>query len=431
MTGLPRQLSRLRNATLPDGRIVDVSIDGPLVTAVQPKISRDHARMHAEPCMITEDSRPGAELDLTGFVLLTAPAEPHAHLDKALSWDLIQPPSGNLELAIASWQAYARTMTSESVLVRARQAALALLRNGVTAVRSHVDLLAGDQPLRGVEALVRLRAELAGLIDVELAVMVPHNAADADAEAALDLGADLIGGAPHLSPDPAAHLHRLLALAERRDVGVDLHIDENLDRPLTLTDYARAVRHRPAGTSLSAGHCVRLGTLPTADLADAVDELLASDLGVITLPLTNLYLQGWQHPVSTPRGLTAVRTLIDRGARFGAGGDNVRDPFNPVGRSDPLETAALLVAAGHLSASEAYAAVAEGARSVLRLPEAGARVGARAEFLAVRATGLADVVASASPDRYVIHAGALVSQSVIHHQTAAFAEVDRLIRSEP
>jgi cytosine deaminase len=444
VTGLPRQLSWLRNATLPDGRTVDVRIDGPLVTEIQPAASSRLSGVHhsgphkpsGQPAAgpttpgptgrrPTDDVDEFATLDLTGFVLLTAPAEPHAHLDKAFSWDLIQPPSGNLELAIASWRAYAATMTSESVLVRARQAALALLRNGVTAVRSHVDLLAGDQPLRGVEALVRLREELIGLMDVELAVMVPHDAAEADAEAALDLGVDLVGGAPHLSADPPTHLRRLLALAERRDVGVDLHIDENLDRPLTLTDYARSVRHRPAGTSLSAGHCVRLGTLPTADLSDAVDELLASDLGIISLPLTNLYLQGWQHPVSTPRGLTAVRTLIDRGARFAAGGDNVRDPFNPVGRSDPLETAALLVAAGHLSAEEAYTAVSEGARSVLRLPPAGAEAGARAEFLAVRAGSLADVVASASPDRFVVHNGFLVSQSEIHYQTAALALTDR------
>ena len=68
----------------------------------------------------------------------------------------------------------------------------------------------------------------------------------------------------------------------------------------------------------------------------------------------------------------------------GAGADNVRDPFNPVGRSDALETASLLVTAGHLSLAEAVAAVTDGARSVMSLPRAGVSAGARADLLAVR-----------------------------------------------
>jgi cytosine deaminase len=406
MASLPQQLSLLRNATLPDGRVVDVAIEGARVTDVRP------AQTSVPP-----DQDPGV-LDLAGWMLLTAPAEPHAHLDKAFSWDVIGPPSGDLRLAIESWIAYARTMTTEDILGRGRVAARALLRNGVTAVRSHVDLLAGEDPLRGVRAMVALRAELSGLMDVELVALVPEETPDAVIDAALDAGVDLVGGAPHLAPEPEALLHRLLRVAERRGVGVDLHIDEGLTGPLTLLEYARSVRHRAPGTSLSAGHCVRLGTLSAADLSTVIDEVKASDIGVITLPITNLYLQGWEHPVSTPRGLTAVRALLDRGVRLGAGGDNVRDPFNPVGRSDPLETASLLVTAGHLSLDEAYRATAEGARSVLRLPAAGAEPGARAEFLAVRGSSLGDVVANAPADRYVVHAGRLVSRSEVRHWTA-------------
>jgi cytosine deaminase len=412
---LPRQLSLLRNATLPDGRRVHVQIDGAHVTGVKPADLTDGSNRSND-----SDGSNGV-LELEGFILLTAPAEPHAHLDKALSWDVINPPSGDLGLAIDSWRAYARTMTTHDVLERARAAALALLRNGTTAVRSHVDLLAGDQPLRGVEALVTLRGELSGLMDVELVALTSHETPDTVIDAALDAGVDLVGGAPHLAPDPGEFLARLLAIAERREVGVDLHTDEGLGGPVTLLDYARDVRKRKPGTSLSAGHCVRLGTISEAELALVVDEVLASDIGVITLPITNLYLQGWQHPVSTPRGLTAVRTLLDRGVRLGAGADNVRDPFNPVGRSDPLETASLLVTAGHLSLEEAYRATAEGARSVLRLPVAGVEPGAAAELLAVRGSSLSDVVANAPADRYVVHEGRLVSWSEVRHSTAVGA----------
>ena len=407
MPSLPYPVTALRNVTLPDTPTgpdkVDVLIAGDTVQQVRP----------AEPGGIS----PG-ELDLDGYVLLTAAADPHAHLDKAYSWDLIEPPMGDLERAIMSWRAYASDMSVDSIAERARRAVQALLRNGTTAVRSHVDILAGDAPLRGAEALVRVRAEFAGLLDIELVALTAFDTPEPAIDAALDLGVDLVGGAPHLAPDPPEFIDRLLSIAKRRDVGVDLHTDESLDGALTLPYFARAVRDWPAGTSLSAGHCVRLGTLPTAAADEVIDEVLASDIGVITLPITNLYLQAWHHEHSAPRGLTAVRRLIDRGARLGAGADNVRDPFNPVGRSDALETASLLVVAGHLTATEAYRLITDGARAVMRLPDAGARAGARADFVAVRGASLADVIATAPADRYVVHAGRLVSYTEVTHHTA-------------
>jgi len=397
---LPRRISLIRSATLADGSAVDVRLDRGTVVEVAPAGT------------LVGD----ADLDLTGFLLLPAPAEPHAHLDKAMSWDLIDPPMGDLVRAIDSWRAYSSVMTEESIADRARAAALRLLANGTTAIRSHVDLLVGDEPLRGVRALVRVREELRDLMHIELVALAASDLPDSTVEAALDLGIDLVGGAPHLAPAPLDDLRRLLAIAERRGVGVDMHTDEGLGGDPTLGELARIVRNWEV--PVSAGHCVRLGTLEPTELGEVIDEVLASDIGIISLPITNLYLQGWQHPVATPRGLTALRALLDAGVRLGAGADNVRDPFNPVGRSDALETASLLVTAGHLTLDEAYAAVSTGARDVMNLPVAGVEVGAAAELLAVRGTNLSDVVANASADRFVIHAGDLVAQSTVSYDIA-------------
>ncbi|PPF63498.1 cytosine deaminase [Clavibacter michiganensis] len=405
MSALPRAVSLLRSATLEDGSVVDVEITGDTVTGVRPAGDASSAAA-------------SETLDLSGFVLLTAPAEPHAHLDKALSWDLIDPPMGDLGLAIESWKNYSATMTVESIADRARRAALMLLQNGTTAIRCHVDILSGDSPLRGVQALVQVRDELRELMHIELAALAGPTIPTEDIEAALDLGVDLVGGAPHLADDQSADLQRLLAIASRRGVGVDIHTDESLTGGYTLAELARTVRDWPESMPVTAGHCVRLGTLDLDEADAIIDEVLASDIGIVTLPITNLYLQGWQHPMSTPRGLTAVRRLLDAGVRLGAGADNVRDPFNPVGRSDALETASLLVTAGHLTVPEAYTAVSRGARSVMSLEAAGVAVGAKAELLAVRGANLTDVVANAPADRYVIHAGRLVAFSEVTHHTA-------------
>ena len=405
---LPRPIHRLLGAVLPDGRTVDVVLDGDTVGDVAP----------ASGAAAGDD-----DLDLSGYLLLTAPAEPHAHLDKALSWDVIRPPLGDLHSAIDAWRAHAATMTVDEIADRARAAALELLANGTTAVRSHVDVLSGAEPARGAEALVRVRAELAGLLDLELVALAGPLATESEIEAVLDAGVDLVGGAPHLADDPEADVARLVAIAERRGLGLDLHTDESLDGPLTIEAFARAVREWPADRIRTAGHCVRLGTLAPDDLRRVVAAVADADLGIVTLPITNLYLQGWEHPVSTPRGLTAIHALRDAGVRIGAGADNVRDPFNPIGRSDALETAALLVTAGHLSPADAYALVSDGARDVMGLPDAGPRAGARADLLAVRGTSIGEVVATASADRVVLHRGRLVSRTTVSRTTAAPASV--------
>jgi cytosine deaminase len=140
-------------------------------------------------------------------------------------------------------------------------------------------------------------------------------------------------------------------------------------------------------------------------------EVTRAGVGVVTLPQTNLFLQGRDSPTATPRGLTAIRALLDAGATVAGGGDNVRDPFNTMGRADAFETASLLVTAGHLLPREAVQAVTAGARAVMGLPEVAVRVGSPAELVAVRALSHTEAIAAASQDRVVIHRGRVVSRT--------------------
>jgi cytosine deaminase len=397
-----RRVQRISGATLPDGTRADLTLDAGLVTSVTTTSPA------SAPTATGRVDAPGT-LDLTGYVLLPAAAEPHAHLDKALSWDAIRPPMGDLRAAITAWRAYAETMTSAEVAARARRQALRMLAKGTTAIRTHVDVLLGDEPLRGIEALVAVRSELAGLIDVEIVALAGPDVPDAHAVAALEAGADLLGGASHLADDPLADLHRILDIAERRGVGVDLHTDEGLQAAVTLDAFARRTAAWPQNRS--AGHCVRLATLDRTRRDAVIADAVASGIGIIANPITNLYLQGWDDDVAMPRGIAPARALLDAGARFAAGADNVRDPFNPLGRSDALETAMLLVVASHLTVEEAYTAVSTGAREVLGLPPAGPVPGATADLVAIRAESLVAAVADAPADRIVIRRGVVVAET--------------------
>jgi cytosine deaminase len=354
-----------------------------------------------------------AEIDLSGYLLLPAPAEPHAHLDKALTWDLAGAVQCDLPSAVAAWRDHSEHVTEADVLDRARRALAEMSAAGVTAVRTHADILNGDDPLRGLRALLRLREEVRDRVALQVCVL--HvDAPDDVLHRALDAGADLLGGCPHLSADPAAAVARALRIAAAHGVGVDLHADETL-RPdaADLRLLAAAVTALGAPAQVTASHCVSLGSVDPQQAALTAKEVARAGIGVVALPLTNLYLQGRDHPSLVPRGLTALRPLLDAGVTVAAGGDNLRDPFNPVGRADPLETASLLVTAGHLTVGEALHAVTDGARAVLGLPPAGPYEGAAADLLAIRARTPAEAVGAASQQRLVFTAGRLVSRTSV------------------
>jgi cytosine deaminase len=369
---------------------------------------------------------PGEEVvDCAGLVVLDAPVEPHAHLDKAGTWATAPNPAADLMSAVRTWATKLADRSAEEVLRTAWPVLEDLVLHGATAVRTHVNLneTTGWAPL---EALVSLREDAArdGLADVQVVALVSAPlSGEAGAvhrrilDEALERGADLAGGAPHIDPDPAAATDEILAIAERHGAGVDLHTDETLDPAAVVTGLAHlaervAERGWPVGR-VTASHCVSLGVLGPEEQARVAAAVAAAGVSVVALPQTNLYLQGRDRSSSVPRGLTATRALLTASANVAAGGDNVRDAFNAVGRADPIETAALMVLAGHLTPAEAWHAVAAAGRIAMGLPAAGPVPGAAAELLCVEGTDLVDAVARAGQTRSVVHAGRVVARTVV------------------
>ncbi|MYV54266.1 hydrolase, partial [Streptomyces sp. SID3212] len=209
----------LSGARLPDGRIVDVRLGGGLIEAVG---TAGSLTAH------------GARLDLTGHLLLPAPAEPHAHSDTALTADAVDAVDSSAGSATvgspAASSSYAPSYSPEDVQRRATEAALLQLGHGATALRSHVRI--GDaQGLGRLEALLQARRSLRGLVEVT-AVAVPRlltGVAGADGLAmlrdAVKMGAGVVGGCPDLDPDPAGYVEAVLEVAAEHGCPVDLHTD--------------------------------------------------------------------------------------------------------------------------------------------------------------------------------------------------------------
>ncbi|MEU2334976.1 amidohydrolase family protein [Streptomyces sp. NPDC013172] len=368
----------LCGARLTDGRTVDVRLGGGRIEAVGTAGSLASGLARAG----------GARVDLSGYLLLPAPAEPHAHADTALSAEHDGPV----------------TYEPEDVQRRATEAALLQLGHGATAVRAHVRV--GDvQGLGALAAVLQARRSLRGLAELTAVAMprVLTGVAGADGLAMLrdaaKMGASVMGGCPDLDPDPTGYVEAVLEVASEHGCPVDLHTDAT--DPARLARLAAMAGGMRPGVTL--GPCAGLTRLPAEAAARVADQLAAAGVTVVCLP------QGGCGSVDR-RGTAPLRLLRAAGVRVAAGSGALRDLSNPVGRGDPLEAAYLLASRHGLRPEDAYDAVSASARAALGLPEVRVEAGFPAELLAVRGDHLAGAL-SLAYSRIVVHRGRVVART--------------------
>ena len=403
--GVIGMLKVLHNARLEDGRLVNLHINDDRIEAITEL---------QKPSLLSENG-----IDLDGWLVIPSMAEPHAHLDKALTAESVPNPAGDLSGAIEAWIAATASgvITYEDTVDRAVEAMRLLVSKGVTAVRSHVNVASGS---RALEAVREARKIVADLIDVQIVALTinpmtgPEGTDNRKAlETAIETGVDLVGGCPHLDPNPSVLIKDALGIAEDAGIGIDLHVDEMLDESvLTLHDLAKQVMDRGFENSVTASHCVTLGMQSLRKQAEVSADVAKANITVLPLPQTNLFLQGRDISTATPRALTAIKSLEAAGVLVAAGADNVQDPFNLVGRSDPLETASLLILAAHEMPENAYKMVSVNARKAMGLEKADLSLGSLADFVAIDAPSLRGAIADAPMSRKVFKGGVLISSSL-------------------
>ncbi len=399
---------RLAGAIAPDGDPITVDcLDGVIVSVMRGE---------------TVGAAPAGYrvVDVSGHVLMPAMAEPHAHVDKAYTADEYPNPTGDLAGAIVVSHLSFLASTASDIERRARRAFAAYVAKGCLAVRSHV-VVVDWLGLRSLEGVMRAAEAFAPFLDIQL---VAHGGpgttglVGAEQRAllldAIAMGATHIGGTPYRADDPREETAALLELAGNAGMPVDLHTDETID-PATVSvrDLGELVMAMGFTNGVAASHCVSLGVIPPVMQTEVAELLAAANVAVISLPQTNLFLQSREVGHAKPRGLTALDALFSAGVLVAAGGDNVQDPFNPMGRADPLEAASLLVTAGHLDVVDAFEAVSASARRVMGLDARGITEGAPADLVAVSGQTLREAMAEADPRRVVVRRGAVVDADAV------------------
>jgi cytosine deaminase len=408
----PRYEVVLRHARLASGAIVDLGIAAGRICARGPQLAASGS----------------VELDAAGHLTLPGFVDPHLHLDKALSRGELREPPETLAEAITASRGLKAHWTEAAIEARATRAVTMALRAGTTALRTHVDVDL-SLGLRGFHALCRIREQFSGQVRIQI-VAFPQEGLDPAGKVegllrrALREGADAIGGLPALSPDPRVHIDRLFAIAKEHGADIDMHVDES-DSPLDLSIEYLAERTQRDGYEgrVVAGHCTSLAAVDEDTLHRVLAAVGAAGISLVTLPSTNLYLQGRGDRPPVRRGLLPVRAAVAAGINVAYGSDNIRDAFTPFGNARMLETGLVLGHAAHMGSpaelrSIVRMATHNGARA-LRLPDYGLDEGCRADLVVLDAASPEDALVAVAPALWVVAGGKPVAGLWAHRGPGA------------
>jgi cytosine deaminase len=359
-----------------------------------------------------------------GRLLAPAFVEAHLHVEKALLLDRLPGEVRSVGEAIAATAALKRGFTRDDMRARAEQLLRMARRHGTLYVRAHVEV----DPILGLSALevaLDLRERLKGLMTLQITAFPQEGLQKSPGtedllREALKLGADALGGAPYVDPDPIANLETLFRLALQAGVPLDLHADFSDDPPadppgLTARYVAeRAIAEGYVGRVV-LGHVTALAALPPEELHPLAELLARADVSVVTLPATDLYLGGRGDGHNVRRALAPVLALRHAGVNVAYASNNVRNAFTPFGNADPLEIGLLLIAAGHLAARSEVETVFEmatvNAARAIGLTEYGVAVGNRANLVLFDATSPWEALVSQAEKVLVIGEGRVLVEN--------------------
>ncbi|MBM3647850.1 MAG: amidohydrolase family protein [Alphaproteobacteria bacterium] len=382
---------RFANARLADGRRHDIEVAGGRIAALLPASNE-------------------GDLDLDGALVLPPLVDGHIHLDKTLlglPWLPNQATGGRVADRIEAERRVraARTVPeSETGANLVRQ----VMASGTLHMRSHVDI--DDQlGLRNLHEILKVRQLFQDLVTIQIVAFPqsgvlrsPGTAALLDA--AIAEGADLLGGLDPIGIDGDldGHLDAIFAIAERRGVGVDIHLHDLGEAGIAQIN-AIAGRTEAAGLQdkVAISHAFALGSVPTGVAARTADRLAEAGVAIMS-----------HGPGGAP--LPPLKLLREHGVRLFGGSDNVRDAWSPFGNGDMLERAMTIAYRANFRHDQELAftfdMATRAAADVLGITDYGIAVGGPADFVVVEAETLAEAVAARPRRKLVVKAGRLLAR---------------------
>jgi cytosine deaminase len=386
---------RFANATLADGSRRDINAGEGRITALLPS---------------SGSAASSGDLDLEGALVLPPLVDGHIHLDKTLlglPWVPNRATGNRVADRIAAERQVraARTVAeSETGANLVRQ----VVASGTLHMRSHVDI-DNQLGLRNLHEILKVREHFRDLVTIQIVAFpqsgVVRSPGTADLlDAAIAEGADLVGGLDPvgIDGDLDGHLDAIFGIAERRGVGLDIHLHDGGEGGITEL-LAIAARTKAAGLTgkVAVSHAFALGSVPTARAAETADAL--ADAGVAIMS-------------HGPGAATMPPLLLlrEHGVEVFGGSDNIRDAWSPFGNGDMLDRAMMIGYRANFrhdhELSVAYEMVTSAAARILGRADYGLHVGGPADFVAVEAGSIAEAVATRPRRKLVVKAGRVLAR---------------------
>jgi len=367
----------LRNARIVGGLaeapLQDIAIQDGAIAAIEPGLAAE-----------------GDEIDVEGRMVSPGLIESHIHLDKSRILDRCTPSPNRGTDHMQRVSAVKPGFTVEDVYDRARASLEQSLLNGVTHMRTHVEV-DPNVGMTSFEALEQLAKDYRWAIDLDLCVFIQEGltgvpGADENLVAGLDRGAPVVGGAPSYDSDREAQIRRIFELAKDYDIDVDIHLDvgpvaEDLNIHLVceLTDKIGW------GGRVAIGHGSKYAAMTPDQLAVLGKQLASSGVAVTVLPATDLYTMGRHQDHSVIRGVADANALIASGANCCLSTNNILNPFTPFGDGSLVRIAnmyANVLQRGMADElSECFAMLTDRPARLLGLGDYGVDIGKQADLV--------------------------------------------------
>ena len=289
------------------------------------------------------------EIDARGNLVTESFVNPHLHLCKVWTLPMMEEEAlrayqgegmgkalSGIELASKIKEKYAEGWIVEN----ARRAVALAALHGNLHIRAFADVDAKAR-LEGVKALLRVRDEFRGIVDLQVVAFAQDGIVREPGAAelmhqAMALGTDVVGGIPWIEltgDEAAAHIRTCFDLAQEFNKDVSMLLDDAGDPDLRTLEMmaVETIKRGWQGRAL-AHHCRAMSLYPAPYMQRLARLLNTAGVAVVTDPHT-----GPLH--------ARVKELRAEGVRVCLGQDDISDAYYTFGRNNMLEVAFL---AAHL-----------------------------------------------------------------------------------
>ena len=270
--------------------------------------------------------------------------ETHSHLDKSFTWGDFPNFKSNYEEALSVNLEEHKTRTTKKVIDRAERSLNLALKNGYRAIRTHIDIYDNLENEMWLE-LFNLQKKYSSKLKLQFVALAPLEFWDtANGEKLAKKFSNhkgILGGVlvpPFDKKEIKYLLSKILLLADKFKLEIDLHIDESISKPgAGINILLETIDRLKIKVPITCSHLSSILFLKDKEIMNLGGKIADKNIKVIALPLTNFWLLNRNDKVtSLNRPVAPIKQLQKSLVDVSIGSDNVQDPWYSFGSYDPF-----------------------------------------------------------------------------------------------